>query len=344
MKTASKRRAFAYREGVRIPGTDITCDARGFPADLVFLSHANALAPRSPSDLAGGRAGRRQIVTTETTLRLLDHAGADLRTRALPAAFGRPFNLGPHRLEVVPSGFLPGSAALLCETEAARAFYLGSFCPEPIVPGSEAALFRRADAICVNAAAAHPAAASLPRTDLLAQVRAFVAAGLAEGARVALLGSPFDALATVTCDLAAAGIALRAHARVAAVLARLHHVCDNVPAVPRFAGKLDPHEVLLWPSEARNATALAALGPLRLALVGAAAADPTALAELGLDYGFALTRLPSFAEIVAAIAATGAHEVALVRGPAETVAAALRERDCDAYVLGPPRQMTLLGS
>ena len=146
MKPRRSKHAFSYRAGIRIPGTDITCDALGFPSDLVFLSHANALAPRGAADLAGGRAGRRQFVTTETTLRLLGDAGAKLRERALPAAFGRPFNLGPHRLEVVPTGYLPGAAALLCETETVRAFYLGAFCPEPFIEGIEPALIRRADA------------------------------------------------------------------------------------------------------------------------------------------------------------------------------------------------------
>jgi hypothetical protein len=343
MKTPHKPRAFSYREGVRIPGTDITCDARGFPSDLVFLSHAHALAPHRPTELTSGRAGRRQIVTTELTLRLLDEAGADLRTRALPAAFGRPFNLGAHRLEVVPSGFLPGSAALLCETNAVRAFYLGAFCSEPAVEGIEGALFRRADALCINATAAHPELVCPPRRETLAAVRAFAQEGVQADQRTVLLGAAYDALPAVAGELTRAGIALRAHPRVSAVLARLHRVHAAIPAVPRFAGKLEPNEVLLWPSEARNAAALGSLGAARLALVSAAAGDPAVLADLRLELGFVLTHLPSFAEVLAAVAATGAHEVALARGPTESVAAALRERGCEAYGLGPPRQMSLLG-
>jgi putative mRNA 3-end processing factor len=343
MKTPRKSRAFSYREGVRIPGTDITCDARGFPSDLVFLSHAHALAPHRPTELASGRAGRRQVVTTETTLRLLGEAGADLRTRALPAAFGRPFNLGAHRLEVVPSGFMPGAAALLCETDAVRAFYLGAFCGDPVVEGIEGALFRRADAICINATAAHPELGCPPRRQALADVRAFAEEGVRAALRTVILGSAFDALPAVAGELARAGIALRAHPRIAAVLARLHRVHDSIPAVHRFSGKLESNEVLLWPSEARNAAGLASLGAPRLALVGSSARDPAVLGDLRLEHGFPLTHLPSFTDVLAALAATGAQEVALVRGPTETVAAALRERGYDAYPLGPPRQMTLLG-
>ena len=337
MKPRRTTRAFSYRAGIRIPGTEITCDALGFPSDLVFLSHANALAPWAPAT----RAGRRQFVTTEVTLRLLGDAGAKLRERALPAAYGRPFNLGPHRLEVVPSGYLPGAAALLCETEQARAFYLGAFCPEPLLENVEPALMRRADAVCIHAACGDPDLVFPPRRQVLAQVRAFVEENLRQDGRVALLASAFGALPAVVLELARAGIAMRAHRRIAAVLARLRYACEQLPAIPRFSGRLDAGEVLLWPPEARKAAGLAALGDLRLALVSGSAANPRVLADLQLPHGFALTNLPCFAEIVAAVEATGAREVALFAGAAESVAAALRQRGLCAYALGPPRQMSL---
>ncbi len=341
MTTQRKARFFSFREGVRITGSELTCDARGFPSDLVFLSHAGALTPTGPGALVGDRAGRRQIVTTETTLRLLEEAGTSLRARALPADFGRPFNLGAHRLEVVPSGFLPGSAALLCETGTARGLYLGAFCPEALVDGVEPALFRAASAICANASAAHPGRGFPPRRQLVTELLAFVEDSQRAGARVVLYGSGFEALPMVAVELARAGLALRAHPRIAAVCRRLRGVCPSLPAVTRFAGKLEAGEVLLWPPEKRHAAVLAPLGELRPALVSATAADPATLAALGIARGFALTNFPTLAEIVAAAEATGAREVALVRGPAEAAAAALRERGLDAYALGPPRQMSL---
>src|SRR5512138_693159 len=133
MKPRRVPSAFAFRAGIRLVGTQVSCDALGFPSDLVFLSHANALPPRAK----GAPLGRRQFVTTQQTLQLLGEAGDRLRDRTLPAAFGRPFNLGPHRLELIPSGFLPGAAALLCETETQRLLYLGAFCPEPFIAGVE---------------------------------------------------------------------------------------------------------------------------------------------------------------------------------------------------------------
>jgi len=101
---------------------------------------------------------------------------------------------------------------------------------------------------------------------------------------------------------------------------------------------------LLWPPEARDASTLAALDHLRFALVSGSAAEPGVMARMRVQHGFALTNLPSAAEIITAVEATGAKEVALFHGGAEPLAALLRERGLDAYALGPPRQMTLVGA
>ena len=52
-------------------------------------------------------------------------------------------------------------------------------------------------------------------------------------------GSGVEALPIVVAELARAGLALRAHPRSAAVCRRLHGVCPSLPAVTRFAGKLE---------------------------------------------------------------------------------------------------------
>jgi len=343
MKPRRTPHAFVYRAGIGLAGTHITCDATGFASDLIFLSHARALAPRGPAALSGARAGRRQIVTTEQTLRLLGNAGEKLRSRTLPAAFGRPFNLGDHRIEVVPTGYLPGAAGLLCERDDRPIFYMGAFCPEPLVAGIEASEVRRADAICLDATFGDPSLLFPPRQEAIAGVRTFVQQAIGEGQTPVLLASPFGALPAVALDLAQAGLALRAHPRIAAVLSRLRGVCESLPTPARFAGKIAKGEVLLWPPEAREASHLTALDNLRFALVSGLAAEPGMLVRLRLQHGFALTNLPSAAEITTAIAAAGAKEVALFHEGAEPLAALLRGRGFDAYALGPPRQMTLLG-
>src|SRR4051812_5266091 len=114
-------RAFIYRGGglhraggVRIAGTVIACDAAA-ATELVFLSHAPTLGAQARRALPRIGGARRQVLATEVTLALLGSAGARLEAHALPASYGRPFGLGDLRLEMFPSGFMPGAASLLCE-------------------------------------------------------------------------------------------------------------------------------------------------------------------------------------------------------------------------------------
>src|SRR4051812_34139303 len=117
-------RTFSYRGGVRVHDSVLACDATS-GSDLIFVSHAGALEGRGPHGLPRARGGRRKILTTETTLALLGTAGDRLRPHTLTAAYGRPFTLGSMRLELFPSGHLPGAASLLCEREGRRIVYAG---------------------------------------------------------------------------------------------------------------------------------------------------------------------------------------------------------------------------
>jgi hypothetical protein len=345
MPKAKQRRAspaFTFRAGVGIAGTPITCDALGFPDDLIFLAHAFSLTQAEARFLASPRAGRRQVVTTEKTLRLLGPSGDKLRSRSLPAAFGRPFNLGAHRIEVVPSGFAPGSAALLCEAEKRRVFYAGALCMNPPAQEIEPGEIRHADAICIDASAAHPDLVLPPRAEAIAAVRAFAEQAVAEKQNPVFLASPLGNLVAVAVALAGMGIPLRAHSGLATAWKLLRALCPTLPEVKRFSSPLAAGEALLWLPEAREAPALRKQTHLRFCLVSGLASSPEVRAHMRVQLGVALSTLPSYADVLAMIEASGAREIALIRGAAEPVAASLRERGLFAYALGPPRQMDLL--
>ena len=104
-------RAFVHRGGgVRIAGTVIACDAAA-STDLVFLSHAPAFGLHARRALPRLGSGRRQLLATDLTLALLGAVGQRLKAHVLPAGYGRPFSLGDLRLEMFPSGFMPGVPA-----------------------------------------------------------------------------------------------------------------------------------------------------------------------------------------------------------------------------------------
>jgi putative mRNA 3-end processing factor len=297
--------------------------------------------------VAGGRrlglrrAGRQELVATPGTLALLGRAGDGLRRHALPTPFGRPFVLGEVRVELFPSGHLPGAASLLCEAAGRRLVYAGTVSrPEPGF-GAESAEVRRADAVCIDGTFGHPRFSFPPRAEALAEVQRFVATALAAGRSPVLLADPFGPALEVAAALAAEGIGLRGHRAVVAAAAAFRAVGVKTPIVARFARRLGAGEVLLWPPEARDAPLLGVLSAPAFAYLSGFGVDPEGRARMRADVAIPLADRAGYPELLAYLEAAGAREVAVDRGFAEPLAADLRRRGYDAYSLGPPTQMEL---
>jgi putative mRNA 3-end processing factor len=334
-------RAFVHRGGVRISGTHITCDAAGSASDLVFISHAQAVGQPGRRRFPVRRAGRQELLATEGTLVLLGRAGERLRRHALPAPFRRPFVLGDLRLELVPSGHLPGAASLLCDLDDRRVLYLGSLRQGTPALGAEALVARRADAICVDGTFGHPRFVFPPAAEALAAAVRFVRDALGAGRTPVLLAPPYGAAMDVAAALAAEGIALRGHRAVVAASGAFRAAGVNTPLIGRFEGKVGPEEALLWPPEGRDAPMLGVLAQPSFAFVSGFSVDPELRARMRADAAIPLSNQSGYPDLVAQIEATGAREVAVSGGFCEDLAEDLRRRGHEAYALGPPRQMEL---
>jgi hypothetical protein len=328
------RRAFVYRAGVRLAGTVIACDAAA-GSDLMFLSHASVLGARGRRALPRVGGSRRQVLTTEATLALLGPFGDRLRAQALLAAYGRPFQLGDVRLEVFPSGHLPGAASLLCERGGRRIVYAGPIGGE----GDDGVELRAADALCLDARFADRAFAFPARAVAAETLRALARDGADGGAPVLVIDPP--ALAPPLARLlGAAGVPLRAHRAILDALGAFRRAepAAFAPEVQRFAGRLAPSEVLLWPADAPAPAQGGEAAARRRVLVSPRSALPPRL-TVGRVVTFPFGA--DFEGLVRYVAATGASEVALVGAPGDELVELLRGRGLDAYRLGPPRQIDL---
>jgi putative mRNA 3-end processing factor len=335
----SGERAFRFARGIRLRGTNIVCDAPS--GELIFVAHAQALGALGPRRAVLRRAGRQELLITEPTLSLLGAAGARLRRHALPVQFGRPFSLGESRVELFPSGHMPGSASLLVETDGRRMVYAGTVRMGRPGFGATTAELRPAEALCVDATFGDPRFAFPEPAVALEQAYQFVKTTLAAGRAPVLLAPAFSTAMELASSLAAAGLALRGHRSILAAAAAFRAAGTAAPPIARFGGKLDLGEALLWPPELRGAPQLARLGNARFAFVSGFSQDPEAVARVGADVGIPLSNQSDCARLLGYIEAAGAREVAVHRGHADAFAAMLRARGLDAYSLGPPRQMDM---
>jgi putative mRNA 3-end processing factor len=335
-------RAFSHRAGVRMEGAHITCDAGGSATDLVFLSHAQAVGAPGRRRFPLRRAGRQELLATPRTLALLGRGGEGLRRHALPTPFGRPFALGDVRVELLPSGHLPGAASLLCEVGGRQMLYAGAVNRDRPGFGAEAGEVRRADAVCIDGTFGHPRFSFPPREEALDQVQRFVAAALDAARSPVLLATAFGPALEVAAALAAAGIVVRGHRAVVSAAAAFRAVGVSAPVIARFARKLGPGEVLLWPPQAREAPMLGVLSSPAFAFIDGLSLDSGALAGMRAEAAIALADRSGYPELIAYLEATGAREVAVNQGFAEPLAEDLRRRGYDAYALAAPAQMDLV--
>ena len=214
---------FEWRGGVHLSGTSLWCDARRAPGVCVLTA-------------ADVEASGASLVMTPQAARLREALGlADTRpgVTVLTAPFGRPFSVGSARIELFPSGVLPGSASVLLEVEGRHFAYAGAV-------GREGAELRACDVLCLYA----PVATSWAVATTLARAAAdqtatpvFFALGLAE------------ALAA-TRYLRDAEIVVRAPARLRAAL---HLLGADVLS---FRGTPRPGEAVIWPLGSRRAPAV----------------------------------------------------------------------------------------
>jgi putative mRNA 3-end processing factor len=335
---------FAWADGVRIDGTSIWCDARRCPADATaFVSHARA--PR----LRG--AGDCRVITTERT-RLLRAVEITPRGQAgvLVTPFGRPFALGRLRIELLPSGHVPGAAQLYVELdegsgERRRIAYCGPLNP---TPGrfAEAPQVRAADTLCIDAPLAASGRKLPPRAQVEAELLAAVEGALADGVTPVVLAPALGAAEDVVALLGAAALPVRVHPRIAAFIDAYDRVGLRVPTttVRKFRGSPAKGEVVVWPLEDRNAGAIGRLRGARLFAATGLALEPEAAARLRVDAAFPLADHGDLPSLVAHARAAGARDVWLTSGFSDGAARAFAAAGITAHELGarrPMQQMTL---
>ncbi|HZS37254.1 MAG TPA: hypothetical protein VFF06_10520 [Polyangia bacterium] len=333
MRARVEEADFAWSGGVRVGGSHVWCDAPR-RHQLCFVSSAHHA-------LAGAR-----VVTTARTLELRRALeGGEAERDVLVTPYARPFALGRLRVELLPSGHVPGAAQLLVERGGRRVLYAGAVNPRG---GrlAEPAQVRACDALALSAPLA-PLARALPdRAEVEAALTAAVRASCDDGETPVVLAPVLGAAGEAAALLGAAGVPLRAHPRIARLLGAYVRIGLFVRTPARTLGRAAPArgEALLWPLELASSPALARLARARRLLVAGEALDPDAAARAGCAAGFALSDHADLPSLLEHARSTGARDVYFTRGLTDGVARAFAAHRLRALPLGPPEQMRLFAA
>lgn len=359
---------FVWRAGVHVTGSGLWCDAPRAQS-LCFLSSAQVLH------------GLRQLGTqwdallcSERTWRLYSSLTPQVikPSSLLLSPPGRPFQLGTLRLELFPSGGLPGATALWLRLPSGREVaYAGA--PNPSVAfaelrGCETMQVRPAEALVCHAPLAAVDSALPSLDEAWSLLRGALATAQAQSALVVLLCPPLSTAPALVSLLAedqkTAELPLYGHPLVLRACkpgrpsAAASRALGQRPR--RFVRPLHGGAVLLWPLPTDEPmpplTRLCGdfTPQVHVILCSGAALLPdvvaacrASLAASGLELRTTLP-FPDLIDkdgLLRYVADAGARRLYLTAGYSESLAAALRQTRTPVQVepLGPPRQLGLFG-
>lgn len=313
-----------WRDGVHVTGTMLWFDAQR-SRDLCVVSSVDRLR----RVVAHG-----QMIATRETLALLGRQQAG----DLMPPLRRAFTIGNTRMELVPSGYCLGSAAIFVEAPRAQRV----LCAGPVSPRgaglAEPAELRRCDVLVLDIPYAerwHKFPSAIDAAAAVADWALACATRAVPVVYVGHLGKGIDAVHL----LQSVGLAVRVHPALAAALSRLAVAGIAAPVAKALRKTATVTEAVVWPYAERHRLLplLAGVAANHL-LASGRAAEPSARERYAVDHAIAWSSAGDREQTLALVRSSGATSVFLTGQGANAAAGALGK---GAQVLAPPQQMSL---
>jgi putative mRNA 3-end processing factor len=317
------------RGSLHLSGTPLWLDARR-KSELSFVSHAHT----------DHIARHERVIATAATIRFLRHRLGEVKG-ALPVPFGRPFELGPLVIELLPAGHVLGSAQIrVTRPDGTRIVYTGDLNLSPSLT-AEPAQVAECDVLVMESTFGHPRFVFAPKEETLARVESWVREQLERRVAPILLAYSLGKGQEALKFLTGRGFDVCGHPSVCDIAQLYFELGMPVGQVRRFGGKWRDGEVGVFPPHALRQGALARVWPRATAVLTGWAVDPAISRRYGADAAFAVSDHADFPHLVAYAKATGAEEILTLHGFAEPLAQALRKEGLCARAVGQHLQLEL---
>lgn len=318
---------FDFDRGVHLIGSVLWFDATRYDVMSVVSS------ARLDGAYRHGRA-----ICTDRTRTLLRVSSATFKPLVSP--FGRRLTLGPFQITLVPSGFMPGAAHVLIESDKGTALYTCNATLESHVM-AETPQFPAADVLIVKAAYGHPKFSFPPRAEALSQVVLAARETISKGLVPVFLCSPIGKAQEVIRALNDAGI----HVCVPKSIARYNRAYNQLGFDPGkttlFRGATPRDTALVFPDRMRSRPAVEKLKRARLFWLSGRAVLPDVRARMRVDGGIGLAGHLDHAGLLELVRRTRASRVYAVGAWADEFVATLRRQGVEAFSLFKDKQLTL---
>jgi len=313
--------------GIRVAGTPLWIDATS-PRELCVVSHAHA----------DHVASHARTLATGVTLDLL---GCRERDGAIPCQFQHPIDVGKLRIELLPSGHLPGSAQVLVHHNGLRLLYTGDLydCDQRF---SRPLVMTTCDVLLIEATYGTVRHRFPPRDVAAELLREEVQRVIDDGGvPLVLVEGSLGRAQEIMSEIAAAGhplVVSKSIARWAATYRKLGYL---IPDFLPYSGRPLRGSVLVYPMRARGLKGLSKLkGLVKIACSGQVG-ERTVARRLGVDVVIPFVDHPDFDGLLRVAQACRPKKILTVYGHPQKLADALCDRGYDAEPLAEASQMAL---
>jgi len=319
---------YEWDKGVRLKGSVLRFDTRRYNV-MSFVSSARI----------EGSWRHTRAICTERTRTLLRTSHRPFQ--ALVSPFGRRFSVGKLRLTLLPSGFMPGSAQILVESDSGTSLYVNNASLEERAL-AEPPQFTTADTLVIRAAYGRPDFVFPTWEDALDRIVTMAREVISCGEQPVFLCSPLGKAQEIVRCLLNEGINVTAHRSIARFNKAYRDMGFDPGVAHVFKGSPRYDQALVYPDHLRFSPAIRSLKGARLVWVSGLAKVPDALATMKVDDGIPLAGHLDYAGLLHVVEITRARRVFTVGGWAEEFADSLRNKGMDAMALYEDDQLTLI--
>lgn len=317
-----------FDRGIHLKGTSLWFDSVK-KARFSFISSAN-IGRFVPSE---------KVIATPETLRLIEKKVS--KSVALACPYNRPFTIGSVQAELIPSGYMLGSAQIEINQSGRTILYAGdinlrqSLTSAPVRVKSSPVLIMK----CTNGSPKHEFP---PREAVIGSLSEFIDGSLSSGAVPVLLAEALGAAEELVKLLGDAGYRLGTHKSIYGAVKIYEEFGVRFENHELFKPKKTEGRVLVFPLH-KGSKEIEGIRDKRVgAVLGSAPDEESYLKTLyGADEVFPLSSRAGYRDLIKFVESVGPEKVFLTGANSSGFASTLRKRGFEAVPLERPVQLRL---
>jgi hypothetical protein len=317
-----------FDKGIHLRGTSLWFDSEK-KAKFSFISSAN-IGRFVPSE---------KVIATPETIRLIEKRIR--KSVALACPYNRPFTIGSVQAELIPSGYMPGSAQIEIQKAGGTILYTGDInLRQSLV--SEPARVKRCPMLIMKCTYGSPKYEFPPAEEVTGSLSEFIDSSLSSGSVPVLLAGAYGLAGELVKRLGDAGYKLGVHKSIFGVIKIFEEFGIGFHGCELLKPKKTEGRVLVFPLR-EGSKGIEDIRDKKVGAVIESAPDERSYIKTlyGADEVFPLSNRAGFRDLIKFVESVGPEKVFLTGVHSSGFARALRKKGFEAVPLEKPAQLRL---